>query len=38
MYREDDLEIHYFSDDEIQRIGLLSDGYRNIIGLVSDIA
>lgn len=38
IYREDDLEIHYFSDDEIQRIGLLSDGYRNIIGLVSDIA
>lgn len=38
IYREDDLEIHYFSDSEIQRIGLLSDGYRNIIGLVSDIA
>lgn len=38
IYREDDLEIHYFSDNEIQRISLLSDGYRNIIGLVSDIA
>ena len=38
IYREDDLEIHYFSDDEIQRICLLSDGYRNIIGFVSDIA
>ncbi|MGL5052228.1 MAG: AAA family ATPase [Cetobacterium sp.] len=38
IYREDDLEIHYFSDNEIQRISLLSDGYRNIIGLVSDIS
>lgn len=38
IYRENDLEIHYKEYKEIERVSLLSDGYRNIIGIVSDIA
>ncbi len=36
-YREGDLEIYYENGD-VDRIGQMSDGYRNIIGIVSDIA
>lgn len=36
-YRDRDLLITY-ANEEIHQVGLLSDGYRNIIGLVSDIA
>lgn len=36
-YRDRDLLITY-ANEEIDKVGLLSDGYRNIIGLVSDIA
>lgn len=36
-YREGDLEIYYMNRD-VDRVGQLSDGYRNIIGLVTDIA
>lgn len=36
-YREGDLEI-LFKTGEIQRVGTLSGGYRNIIGMISDIA
>lgn len=37
IYRDGDLEFYYKKEHEAQRVGLLSDGYRNIIGLVSDI-
>lgn len=37
-YRESDIEIYYTKSDRIDRVGQMSDGYRNIIGIVSDIA
>lgn len=36
-YRDKDLLVTY-NNEEIHKVGLLSDGYRNIIGFVSDIA
>ncbi|MGB5792324.1 AAA family ATPase [Poseidonibacter sp.] len=38
IYREDDLEIKYKNEERREKISTLSDGYRNIIGIVSDIA
>ncbi len=38
IYREGDLEIKYKDEDKREKISNLSDGYRNIIGMVSDIA
>jgi predicted ATP-binding protein involved in virulence len=38
IYREDDLEIKYRDEEKREKISNLSDGYRNIIGMVSDIA
>jgi predicted ATP-binding protein involved in virulence len=37
-YREQDLEIYYDGTEQVDRVGQMSDGYRNIIGMVSDIA
>jgi predicted ATP-binding protein involved in virulence len=38
IYREDDLEIKYVDEEKREKVSTLSDGYRNIIGIVSDIA
>ncbi len=38
IYREGDLEIKYKDEEKREKISNLSDGYRNIIGMVSDIA
>ncbi len=38
IYREDDLEIKYKEEEHRERVSMLSDGYRNIIGMISDIA
>lgn len=38
IYRESDLEIKYKDEREREKVSNLSDGYRNIIGIVSDIA
>lgn len=38
IYRESDLEIKYKNEEKREKISTLSDGYRNIIGIVSDIA
>jgi predicted ATP-binding protein involved in virulence len=38
IYREGDLEIKYKNEDKREKFSNLSDGYRNIIGMVSDIA
>lgn len=38
IYREGDLEIKFVNDTFRERVSNLSDGYRNIIGIVSDIA
>lgn len=38
IYREDDLEIKYKDEEKREKVSTLSDGYRNIIGIVSDIA
>jgi len=37
-YREQDLEIYYNEIEYVDRVGQMSDGYRNIIGIISDIA
>ena len=38
LYRESDFEIKFKDEDKRERVSTLSDGYRNIIGIVSDIA
>lgn len=38
IYREGDLELKFINKDNRERVSNLSDGYRNIIGIVSDIA
>ncbi len=38
IYRESDLEIKYKDEEKREKVSNLSDGYRNIIGIVSDIA
>lgn len=38
IYREGDLEIKYKNEEKREKVSTLSDGYRNIIGIVSDIA
>lgn len=38
IYREGDLEIKFVNETFRERVSNLSDGYRNIIGIVSDIA
>ena len=38
IYREADLEIQYKDEEQREKVSNLSDGYRNIIGIVSDIA
>ena len=38
IYREGDLEIKYKDEEKREKISNLSDGYRNVIGMVSDIA
>jgi len=38
IYRESDLEIKFKDESKRERVSTLSDGYRNIIGIVSDIA
>lgn len=38
IYREGDLELKFENEDNRERVSNLSDGYRNIIGIVSDIA
>jgi len=38
IYREDDLEIKYKDEEIRERVSNLSDGYRNMIGMISDIA
>jgi len=38
IYREGDLEIKFKDTEKRERISSLSDGYRNLIGIVSDIA
>ncbi len=38
IYRESDLEIKYKNEEKREKVSTLSDGYRNIIGIVSDIA
>jgi predicted ATP-binding protein involved in virulence len=37
-YRESDLEIKYTNKDTREKVSNLSDGYKNMIGMVSDIA
>lgn len=37
-YREADLEIKFIDSTQRERVSLMSDGYKNIIGIVSDIA
>jgi predicted ATP-binding protein involved in virulence len=38
IYREGDLEIKCKNEEKREKVSTLSDGYRNIIGIVSDIA
>ncbi len=38
IYREGDLEVKYKNEEKREKVSTLSDGYRNIIGIVSDIA
>lgn len=38
IYRESDLEVKFKDSDNREKVSHLSDGYRNVIGLVSDIA
>lgn len=38
IYREGDLELKFVNETFRERVSNLSDGYRNIIGIVSDIA
>jgi len=38
IYREDGLEIKYKDEEKRERVSNLSDGYRNMIGMISDIA
>ncbi|AHJ13790.1 AAA family ATPase [Sulfurospirillum multivorans] len=38
IYREGDLELKFKNEATRERVSNLSDGYRNIIGIVSDIA
>ncbi|HHH37891.1 MAG TPA: hypothetical protein ENK77_04680 [Epsilonproteobacteria bacterium] len=38
IYRESDFEIRYKDESKRERVSNLSDGYRNMIGIVSDIA
>lgn len=38
IYRENDFEIRYKDEAKRERVSNLSDGYRNMIGIVSDIA
>lgn len=38
IYREGDLEIKYQGETQREKVSNLSDGYRNLIGIVSDIA
>jgi len=38
IYRESDLEIKFLDSDNRERVSNLSAGYRDIIGIVSDIA
>jgi predicted ATP-binding protein involved in virulence len=38
IYRDSDLEIKFKDENKREKVSTLSDGYRNIIGIVSDIA
>lgn len=38
IYRDSDLEIKFKDEEKREKVSTLSDGYRNIIGIVSDIA
>ena len=38
IYRENGLEIKYKDEEKRERVSNLSDGYRNMIGMISDIA
>ena len=38
IYRDSDLEIKFKNEEKREKVSTLSDGYRNIIGIVSDIA
>lgn len=38
IYREGDLELKFANESYRERVSNLSDGYRNMIGIVSDIA
>ncbi|MDQ7084495.1 MAG: hypothetical protein Q9M36_05995 [Sulfurovum sp.] len=38
IYREGDLEIKYKDEERREKVSNLSDGYKNMIGIVSDIA
>lgn len=38
IYRENDLEIKFVNEEKREKVSNLSDGYRNMIGVVSDIA
>lgn len=38
IYREGGLEIKYMNEETREKVSNLSDGYRNMIGIVSDIA